>query len=162
MKFCFVLDTELVDCRFKGYDKTLIDTSISHTERHCGSNENIAYTKEDIADFHFDFNIKHENEGYYEYVVRLYNALVDVRLVVYIKYLIKKNIYSEINDTITLLCSIFLTLPAWFTFLISNNSLRNISSLIGHDYLQIKHVSNIHSGIYTCRITTNDENEDYS
>ncbi|CAF3726353.1 unnamed protein product [Rotaria sordida] len=178
--------TELIDYRFEGYDQTLIDIDINHTDRYCGPDENIDYIKEDIVDFHIDFvqhyerirqhsnhiefqNVKHENEGYYECIVRLHNGLVGVRV-----YFLsvgggprqisnrEKHIYSEINDTITLLCPIFSALSAWFTFLIPNNSAQDISSLTGYDYLRIKHVSNIHSGIYTCRVTTNDDNEGYS
>ncbi|CAF4505798.1 unnamed protein product [Rotaria sp. Silwood2] len=187
-KYFFITSdpTELIDYRFEGYDQTVIDTDIDHTEKNCGPDENIAYTKEDIADFHIDFvqhyerirqhsnhiqfqNVKHENEGYYECVVRLHNGLVGVRVF----FLSvgggpreisnrEKHIYSEINDTITLLCPIFSALPVWFTFLVPNNSLEDISSLTGYDYLRIKHVSNIHSGNYTCRVTTNDDNEGYS
>jgi hypothetical protein len=72
------------------------------------------------------------------------------------------HIYSEINDTITLLCPIFSALPAWFTFILPKDSLQGVSRLTGHDYLRIKHVSNVHSGMYSCRVTTNDDNEGYS
>ena len=92
-----ILATELIDYRFEGYHSTLIDMNINQTERHCGPDENIAYEQEDVADFHIDFvqhyerirqhsnyiqlqNVKHENEGYYECVVRLYNGLVGVRV----------------------------------------------------------------------------------
>ncbi len=61
------------------------------------------------------------------------------------------------NDSITLLCPIFSAIPAWYTFLTPKDS-----TLVGHDYLRIKHVSNIHSGMYTCRVTTNEDIEGYS
>ena len=93
----FSLATELIDHRFEGYDQILIDSNINKTERHCGPDENIEYAKDDLADFHIDFvqhyerirqhsnhiqlrNIKHENEGYYECIVRLRNGLVGVRV----------------------------------------------------------------------------------
>jgi hypothetical protein len=71
-------------------------------------------------------------------------------------------IYSEIHDSITLLCPIFSALPAWFTFIIPENSAPGVSALTGHDYLRINHVSNLHSGMYTCQVTTSDNNEGYS
>jgi hypothetical protein len=67
------------------------------------------------------------------------------------------HLYSEINDSITLLCPIFSAIPAWYTFIIPKDSV-----LVGNDYLRIKHVSDSHSGMYTCRVTTNEENEGYS
>ncbi len=87
----------MIDYRFEGYDQRLIDSDINNTERHCGPDENIEYAKNDVADFHIDFvqhyerirrhsnhiqlqNIKHENEGYYECIVRLHNGLVGVRV----------------------------------------------------------------------------------
>ncbi|CAF0922556.1 unnamed protein product [Adineta steineri] len=178
--------TELIDYRFEGYDQVFIDTHINNTERYCGPDENIEYIKEDIADFHIDFvqhfehirqhsnyiqfqNIKHENEGYYECIVRLNNGLVGVRV-----YFLsvggnpreisnrELHIYSEITDTITLLCPIFSALPAWYTFIIPKDSSQGVSSLTGYDYLRIKNISNIHSGIYTCRVTTTDDNQGYS
>jgi hypothetical protein len=91
------LATELIDYRFEGFDQALVDTDMNYEERHCGPDENIAYTNEDVADFHIDFvqhyerirqhsnhielqNVKHENEGYYECIVRLNNGLVGVRV----------------------------------------------------------------------------------
>jgi hypothetical protein len=91
------LATELIDYRFEGYDQILIDSDINNIERHCGPDENIEYTKDQVADFYIDFiqhyervrqhsnyiqlqNIKHENEGYYECIVRLHNGLVGVRV----------------------------------------------------------------------------------
>jgi hypothetical protein len=62
-------------------------------------------------------------------------------------------IYSEIHDSITLLCPIF-SAP--------KNSAPDVSALTGHDYLRINHVSNLHSGMYTCQVTTSDNNEGYS
>ncbi len=87
----------MIDYRFEGYDQILIDSDINKTERHCGPDENIEYAKDDLADFHIDYvqhyerirqhsnriqlrNIKHENEGYYECIVRLHNGLVGVRV----------------------------------------------------------------------------------
>jgi hypothetical protein len=71
-------------------------------------------------------------------------------------------LYSEINDSITLLCPIFSAIPAWYTFIIPKDSAQSVSTLVGHDYLRIKHVSNVHSGMYTCRVTTSNDNEGYS
>jgi hypothetical protein len=188
----------LIDYRFEGYDQILIDNDINNSERHCGFDKNIDYIKDDIADFHIDFvqhyerirqhsnhiqfqNIKHENEGDYECIVRLHNGLVGVRVFflsgkfIYFETLIfsyrfllvgggprqisnrETHFYTEINDSITLLCPIFSAIPAWFTFIIPKDS-----ALVNQDYLRIKHVSNIHSGMYTCRVTTNDDNEGYS
>jgi hypothetical protein len=68
------------------------------------------------------------------------------------------HLYSEINDSITLLCPIFSAVPAWYTFITPKDA-----AVVGNDYLRIKHVSdNNHSGIYTCRVTTNEEGEGYS
>ena len=73
----------------------------------------------------------------------------------------EKHIYSEVNDSITLLCPIFSPLPAWFTFLIPNGSLSDPSISTGHDYLRIKHIASVHSGIYTCRVTAYDDSKGY-
>jgi hypothetical protein len=95
-KICFKA-TELIDYRYEGYDQILIDSNINNTERYCGPDENIEYINEDIADFHIDFiqhyerirqhsnhiqlkNVKHDDEGYYECIVRLHNGLVGVRV----------------------------------------------------------------------------------
>ncbi|CAF1248723.1 unnamed protein product [Rotaria magnacalcarata] len=187
-KFFFITNdpSELIDSHFEGYEQTLIDTDINYTNRQCGPDVNINYTKEDIADFHIDFvqhyervrqhsnlikfqHVKHENEGYYECIVRLHNGLVGVQVFFLSvgggpRQLSNRetHIYSEINDSITLLCPIFSALPARFTFLIPNKAVPDTSSLTRYDYLRIKHVSNLHSGMYICRVTANGGNEGYS
>lgn len=198
-----LLATELIDYRFEGYDQALIDTNLNNVERHCGTDENIEYRKEDIVDFYIDFvqhyehvrlhwnhiqlqNIKHENEGYYECIIRLTNGLVGVRVF----FLSGKNInftqlsnridsllvgghprqisnrerqiYAEVNDSITLLCPIFSTVPAWYTFLVPKGSHLDMSSLSGHDYLRMKQVSYAHDGTYICRVTTTDSEQGFS
>ncbi len=67
------------------------------------------------------------------------------------------HLYSERNDSITLLCPIFSAMPAWYTIITPKDS-----TIVGNDYLRIKHVSNNHLGMYTCRVTTNQEDEGYS
>ncbi|UJR36059.1 hypothetical protein I4U23_028795 [Adineta vaga] len=177
---------ELIDYRFEGYDQTLIDTDIINVDRNCGPDENISYVKEDVIDFYIDFvqhyehvrlhsnhiriqNIKHENEGYYECTVRLRNGLIGVRVF----FLSvggnpreitnrERQIYAEINDSITILCPIFSAMPAWFTFILPKDSRQDVSMLTGHDYLRIKQVLNTHNGICTCRATTTDDNQGFS
>ena len=176
-----LLATELIDHRFEGYEQGLIDSEINSTERHCGPDKHIEYEINDVADFHIDFvqhyerirqhsnhievkNIKHENEGYYECIVRLHNGLVGVRVF----FLSvgggprqisnrETHFYAEINDSITLLCPTFSAMPAWYSFIPPKDS-----SVVGNDYLRIKHLSEKHSGMYTCRVATNEEDEGYS
>ena len=91
------LATDLIDDRFEGYDQILIDSDLNNRERYCAADRNIEYSNDILADFHIDFvqhyerirqhsnhiqleNIKHENEGYYECIVRLHNGLVGVRV----------------------------------------------------------------------------------
>jgi len=93
----FFIATDLIDERFEGFEQILIDTEINKPDRHCGPDKNIDFNRTDIADFHIDFiqhyervrhhtnhiqisKIHHENEGYFECIVRLHNGLVGVRV----------------------------------------------------------------------------------
>ena len=192
------LATDLIDGRFEGYDQILIDSDFNQQERYCGPDQNIEYSKEILADFHVDFvqhyerirqhsnhiqlkNIKHENEGYYECLVRLHNGLVGVRVfflsgkssfMFFDSHLFRidlvgggprqisnreTHIYSEVNDSIALLCPIYSSIPAWYTFILPDKS-----TITGQDYLRMKHLTHNHSGMYTCRVTTSEESEGYS
>lgn len=103
------LATELIDDRFEGYEQVMIDSEVNNVGRHCGADANIEYRKEEVADFHIDFvqhyervrlhshhiqfqRIQHENEGYYECIVRLFNGLVGVRV-----FFLSGNLLSDIS-----------------------------------------------------------------
>jgi hypothetical protein len=53
-------------------------------------------------------------------------------------------------------------LPAWYTFIAPQPAGSGISAQTGHDYLRMRDVSDLHSGVYTCRVTTNEADDGYS
>lgn len=196
------LATELIDYGFEGYEKILIDADMNSTERHCGPDEHTSYAPDDVSDFHIDFvqhyehvrlhskhielrNIKHENEGHYECIVRLRNGLVGVRVFFLSGNVSRPRIvsaslpclvggeprqiknretalYSEVNDSLTILCPIFAAAPAWYTFLLPGDSAQGATTVTGQDYLRLEQVSTARAGTYTCRVTAGDEHDGFS
>ena len=71
-------------------------------------------------------------------------------------------LYAERHDSITLLCPIFSALPAWYTFVVPQPRVAGISALTGHDYLRLRNLSDLHSGVFTCRVTTSEADDGYS